>query len=336
MKNFTLLFFMLASASVAAQSIENIVPQNPLTLPHHPGVDLSSLQMWPAKIARNRRIKKDAKGTVYDTTNRHDRYGFRLTAPVRDVARRKHHLFITGCSISYGLGVEDGETFAAHLEEQFPDHRVVNMSAVGGGPAELLYLWKNFSLEQVYPEATGILLFNILANHSHRLKRTWQYLGWAFPFSPVFDEDFEATSPISHRWDFSWAKNMRKWKLEYYWLRLVSHFDHIAPQEFNDLMVPYLVRAKAAYLARFPRGRFVVTWFLSDIPTLDAQSVPGFLAALDDAGIEYWVPPVPKDFKRSEYMIPRDNHPNARAHREQADFLKGKISLPSRSHSQDK
>lgn len=319
MKFFMLLFLITSVAS--AQSIENAVLQTPLVPPHRPGAELSSLQMWPAKFAKNRRVKRDDQGIVYDTTNHHDRFGFRTNGPPQEIPARKKHLFITGCSIAYGLGVEDNETFAALLAERFPDYRVVNMSVVGGSPAELLYLWKNFSFEEVYPEKEGLLIFNVLANHANRLKRTWQYLGWAYPFTPVFDESFESTTLLSDRWDFSWAKNMRKLGLEYYWLRLVSHFDRITPQEFTELMIPYLTHAKEAYLARFPRGRFVVTWFGYDTPTFNKESVPEFLGALKKAGIEYWVPDTPVPLKRSDYLIPRDNHPNARAHREQADFL---------------
>ncbi len=323
---FVLLILSHLSLAVAQEITVTLVRQAPTVPPHAPSTDLTSLRAWQADKAKSLTKKITDGEVVRQNFAYHDTYGFRITGKRKLDAVRDRHLFLNGCSWTYGSGVESEATFAALLEEQLKTFRVVNMGARGGGLNEALYIWRNFFWDKVYPEERGILIYTLFSDHFERVTRTWRYLHWAPPFSPNFDKKLEHSFPSYQFWDFKVAKLIKGAHLDEWWLRLTSHFNAGNPQEFNAVVVRYLLAIKAEYLRRFPRGRFVVTWMnFINSPSFTEKETPAFLRALDDAGIEYWQPSPKLQHPLQDYTIPRDGHPSALANREHAEFLLGKI-----------
>gem|GEM_PF-1980244 len=287
----------------------------------------ASLKYWRGYQAKIISTKYDEQGKVFEFTSRHNPYGFRITNKPAPAVPWDHHIFLTGCSWTYGTGLEVEAIFAAHLEEKLPNYRVTNMAARGASPAEALYLWKNFDWQKVYPEPSGVHIYTVFSGHLGRLQRTWQYLNWGHEESPVFDADLQTSKPSKEFWDFQWAKLINKLGLDYWWLRMTSHFMSTDPTELNGPMVRYLLAIKGEYLERYPRGRFIVSWMHHAHPGHNPEDTPSFTAALEKVGIEYWQPPAKLSRPREEYSLIRDGHPSALAHKEYAEFLLEKMSI---------
>lgn len=319
---------MLLQISVVAQgqmSTEIIATQRAVLPPHSPSANLRSVHSWNGRIAKGIIRKFDSQGKVFEFVVEHNHFGFRVTGRPPSKIKPKFHLFLNGCSWTYGTGVAGDKTFAAHLEEQRPQYRVVNMAARGGSPAEALYIWRNFNWPEVYPEKKGLLIYTFIKDHFERIKRSWRYLSWGSPMSPVFDKDLIDSKPSKEFADYQWAKFVRSLGIDYWWLRGTAHFWSKNPPEFNDLIVQYMLAIKAEYLKRYPEGRFVFTWMRQETMNFSAKQIETLTAALDKAGIEYWQPTEPLKYKYEEYGIPRDGHPTEIAHSEQAKFLMTRI-----------
>lgn len=316
-----LLFLSHLSLAIARERTTVLQSQEPTIPPHTSATDFRSLRAWQGDKAKSITTKYDDLGVVSQTVAHHNNFGFRITGKKKSSMPSERHLFLNGCSWTYGAGVDGTRTFAAHLEEKLESFRVVNMGARGGSPNEALYIWRNFSWEQVYPEKQGHLIYTLISDHFERVTRTWRYLHWAPPFTPVYDENLAHFAPSFEFLDYKVAKFMRSMDIDKWWLRLTSHFNKGDPEKFNSVIVRYLRGIKAAYLKRFPQGRFVVTWMNITSPSLSPNETASFLKALEAAGIEYWLPPPELKQPRNNYTIPRDGHPSELAHEEYAQFL---------------
>ncbi len=322
----TLLLLPFVSLSAQADLRTEIVEtQRPVLPPLSPGANTESLNLWPAKAAKIVARKLDAQGKVYEYTARHNAYGFRITDRPHAATPTTRHIFLGGCSFTYGMGLAVEKTFFGWLDEHLPKHRVVNMGVGGGSPAEALYLWRNFDWQKVYPETTGFFVFTLIPAHYGRLTRNWGYLSWANEHAPAFDDELQSSRSVGQLWEKKLAGVMNALGLNYWWLRLTSHFMDRDPEEFTSVTVRYLLAMKTEYLKRYPQGHFVLTWMNFQPPTFAPGDVPGFLAALKRAEIDYWEPSAELSHSPDEYRIPRDAHPSAQAHREHGEFLLSRI-----------
>jgi len=319
-----LLTFFITFA-LAQTTTEILIFQKSDLPPHTPSANLSSLPSWDGRLARAIIRKSDDRGKVFEFVTQHNSYGFRITGRPPSTIKPDTHLFLNGCSWTYGTGVAGDKTFAAHLEAERPRSRVVNMATRGGSPAEALYLWRNFNWPEVYPESKGLLIFTLIDAHIERLKRRWRYLNWGQPSAPVFDEELTESRPLEEFLDYRWAKFVKGLGLDYVWLRGTAHFSTTAPQEFSNLMVRYLRAVKADYLKQYPAGRFVVAWMKPEEAHFSDEQLLSLKTTLEKAGIEYWQPLRPLSSTYQDYGIPRDGHPTELAHREYADFLLSRI-----------
>lgn len=319
-----LCFFM--TMAFAQMTTEIVDFQKASLPPHGASANLSSLPSWNANMGRGIIRKSDDQGKVFEFVTQHNSYGFRVTGKTVSASAPETHLFLSGCSWTYGTGIAGDKTFAAHLEAGLPRSRVVNMAARGGSPAEALYLWRNFNWPEVYPEPKGLLIFTLIHAHIERLKRTWRYLSWAQPSTPVFDEALAESRPLREFYDYKWAKFVKGLGLDYVWLRGTAHFSTTTPQEFSELMVRYLRAVKAEYLKRYPAGRFVVAWMKPEEAHFTDEELRSFKLALEEARIEHWQPVKPLSSKSEDYGIPRDGHPSELAHEEYAEFILRKMS----------
>jgi hypothetical protein len=320
-----IMLFQISVVAQAQMSTEILEIQQGVVPPHSPSANLTSLGSWNARSARAIIRKFDAQGKVFEFLSLHNNLGLRITGRSPSKTPPKFHIFLNGCSWTYGTGVAGDKTFAAHLEEQRPEYRVVNLAARGGSPAEALYTWRNFNWQEVYPEKKGFLIYTHIKDHYERLARSWRYLSWGSPMSPVFDEDLVESKPSEEFADYQWAKFVRSLGIDYWWLRGTAHFWSKNPPGFNNLIVKYMLAIKADYLKRYPEGRFVFAMMRQETMNFSVTQIQTLTAALEKAGIEYWIPDEPLKYKYEEYGIPRDGHPTELAHSEFAQFLMKRI-----------
>ena len=78
--------------------------------------------------------------TGYISHSTHSAEGRRITHPPRRSGEppKKNEIWLFGCSFTYGMSLNDNETYAWKLQEMFPDDEVVNFAVPGYGTYQSL------------------------------------------------------------------------------------------------------------------------------------------------------------------------------------------------------
>jgi hypothetical protein len=92
----------------------------------------------------------------------HNALGFRGREVSRSKAPEKVRIFALGDSMTYGLGVEDDETYSAILEKLDPRLEVINAGVAGYSPAEELLLLRERGLDLAPDIVTVMFIWNDL------------------------------------------------------------------------------------------------------------------------------------------------------------------------------
>ncbi len=291
--------------------------------------DARPFASWPSYLAKARLSKKHQGQELYSTLVEHDQYGFRSYPSIPKVKDYKRHLFLVGCSLTFGEGVQDEDTWAYLLAMNEPKTRVVNMGKRGGSIMDALYYWKYVSWNQIYPEQDGLMIFTIFEDHFERVSRSWRYLSWVTATNPFFEFDgkeLKYQGVVGDGLDFKFLQYMKKFGLEYYWLRGTHVTLPYTLKGSNALMADLLLELKNQYLSKFPKGKFVVSHFGNFKPRNDPQNSAAFALELKKRNIELWENRSSESVLKTsesfaERVIKHDGHPNALANREYADFL---------------
>jgi len=86
--------------------------------------------------------------------------GFRVTSTSKPDQPDLQHLWLMGCSYTWGLGVSDEATFAWLLQDRFPEVRVENLSCNGYGTTQA-YLLLKAAHEHLRPQpAVAVVVYN--------------------------------------------------------------------------------------------------------------------------------------------------------------------------------
>ena len=327
------LILVLFPLTVAAIESHKILVPGRMAYPTNSAPDTRPLYSWPSYAASLRIIKKDGEKVIYDTQMNHNSFGFR-TYNLPTTKNPKQHLIMAGCSLTYGEGLNDPDTFVYKLTEKYHDRLVVNMGRRGASPQDHLYLWRYLNWKEVYAPEEGVMVYTIFADHLERIVRTWRYLSWVRPFNVVFKNDgnhWILDGIVNDKFSFKLAKFMKTIGLEIYWLRATHHFNPLILEGSEQMMADILLEVKKEYLRQYPKGRFVVSWFSHMDITIDQTQRQPFLEALNKHGIEYW--DNPKDHERTTrnggiqaYEIPGDGHPTPLANQEYFEFLAKKLN----------
>lgn len=302
---------------------DKIIEEQSPIFPRHDAPDVRPLRWIPK--AKAYRLKKviDNK-VIYDTLNRFTPYGFRSTGQENiRLQSSSSHLFLVGCSATFGHGVEDQETFAYRLGKRFVKTNVVNMGLRGAGPHDNYFFWRYFNYTEIFPQKRGVFIFTIIPDHLERWAKTWRYLSWAFHYSTDFKWDaagrlvYQGT--VSERWDFKFARLMKSNSLSYWFLRATSWYSDYQAHSASEDIIRVLAELKRQYLRQYPKGRFVVSWMSSPlIQELHEDQL--FRDTLKKYEIEFWEPPI-NSATSWGVTIPGDGHPSASAHKNYAKFL---------------
>lgn len=258
--------------------------------------------------------------TLYCVTYTLDSMGRRVV-PINNSATK--HVLFYGCSYTYGEGVNDEETFAYRLGIMRNDLQLYNHAYSGYGPQHMLASLQFVKPSTYVSQQQGYLIYMMLPEHVYRATGKPYYLqGWGSS-SPHYA--LEGDSLVYYANHFDWRPCYTNWQKFLGWSGLGSYLYQLPSayaQSDIELIVAMFKRAKQAYLTEFPNGRFVVVM----MPAEQADFEIGQLkAALDSAGIDVFdlhdLYPV-----ASDYIIPNDAHPSAKAHLELAkaisDFIK--------------
>ena len=94
-------------------------------------------------------------------------------------------LIATGCSFTFGHGLNDADTWPAQLQQKLPNYRVVSVAAIGYGTDQAL-LAAERELQQHKGQIGGVVL-GFADFHIQRNRSAQSWLVTAYPFSkPLF------------------------------------------------------------------------------------------------------------------------------------------------------
>ncbi|UKN01776.1 hypothetical protein K6119_18800 [Paracrocinitomix mangrovi] len=102
------------------------------------------------------------EGHHFKATHLND--GTRLTVGKSDSAKANIHLL--GCSITYGYGVNDEQTFASVLQKKFPDYNIINHGVMGYGSVQSC-----MQLKELKAENDGDMVF-LMFSKQHLIRNT--------------------------------------------------------------------------------------------------------------------------------------------------------------------
>jgi len=327
------MLFLLLSAQIVLGAPSVVVRSQEVDLPSTPGPKELAQEIWHFTWAVERMYRQEGAQTIFDTTITRDKNGFRSVADTESKKQLRYHLFIAGCSFTFGEGLNDADTFPAMLSPRLPETRVVNMGAPGVGVSEHLYLWRNFNWNQRYPEQEGLLLYSMIEDHFERLARNWRYLDWArdsIPYYEQRDGKLVYTGILRETTGYRWAQFIKKLGISEWWLRGASHFTPYILKDSVPNMIAHLTELRAAYLQQFPKGRFIVTWRPYFPPWTSDERKKEILDALTEAKIEFWdhTPDWPyfqSTGGQNGRIIIGDGHTNAFSNREYTEHLSRQI-----------
>lgn len=239
----------------------------------------------------------------------HGSNGLRITHPLDSVQPRpRGELWIMGCSLTHGWGVNDADTYAWQVQAALPDYEVLNCGVGGYGTLQSRLLFQELETQRPQPAAV-VVAYGTFHDLRNTFVRTWRKnfaplnrLGdVVIPYARLVgpSEVDYYLAPLAYReWPFMRQSALVHAMEEQYnaWELGRVHSDQVSAR----LLVNW-----AAYCAE--RGlRFIVAGISSDAqPMLDycrrcnIETVD-LAVRLADPGMS---------------NLPHDNHPSAAAHR---------------------
>jgi hypothetical protein len=130
---------------------------------------------------------------IYQTTATTDAYHRRLT-PIDHVAHRQKFLLFFGCSMTYGLGVQDTETMPFYVAQYASHYHPYNYGVSGYGPHHMLAQLQQGNLTKEIHETNGIAIYTFTDHHIDRAIGTMKVYNQWEQHAPYIPSDLVVDS----------------------------------------------------------------------------------------------------------------------------------------------
>ena len=247
--------------------------------------------------------------TVYDVKYAIDEYWKRIT-PNYDSTKSKHALFF-GCSITYGVGLHENETFPYYFQELSGSYNAYNFSYPGYGAHQMLARMQFQDLTEQVKEKDGIAFYIFFDDHINRSIGSMNtYVNWGSggPYYYMDDNKLIRNKLF---------KNGRYYTSKMYELlyqtSIVQYFNLDFPLKLThthiDLFVEMILASKNEYHSQFGNDDFYVILYPT-YQNISTQDYKYFKTALEAKKIKYI------DLQKfitygPEHTLGGDPHPNA-------------------------
>jgi hypothetical protein len=248
---------------------------------------------------------------IYDVHYTFNENHIRVT-PDHDSTKQKYALFF-GCSIGFGLGLEDNQTLAYQVQ-QASDYNAYNYAYSGYGTNHMLARLQYQNLRKLTPakETNGVGLYIYFSDHINRSIGTMQrHTDWLHT-APLYEmhdgklvrnKSFKAGRPIQS-----------KIYETLYQSSIVKYFNLDFPLSIKerhlDLASEMVLESKKEYMRQFGNDQFYVVLY----PTYqeeDPENYAKFLTFLKKKGIKYIDLRKNFDYKWSYAIHNLEPHPGA-------------------------
>lgn len=288
--NFGLLFFLLFGFELICffllgmpdKTLKSFDPEN---LPaDHIGNQIGTVPPADTSLREQSIINGDVIFDVHYTFNNNH---IRVT-PDYDSTKQKYALFF-GCSIAFGLGLEDNQTLAYQFQ-QASDYNAHNYAYSGYGTNHMLARLHYQNLRALTPEreTNGIGLYIYFSDHINRSIGTMQrYTEWLHT-SPYYE--MQAGKLVRNK-SFKEGRPIQSNIYEtLYQSSIVNYFNLDFPLSINenhlDLVSEIVLESKKEYTRQFGNTDFYVVLY----PTYheeDPENYANFIRFLTKKGIKY-------------------------------------------------
>ena len=248
---------------------------------------------------------------IYHATASTDAFGRRLT-PVDHVEQRHRFLLFFGCSMTFGLGVNDDETMPFYVGQYATHYRPYNYGVSGYGPNHLLAQLQHRDLTKEIQETEGIAVYTFIDHHIPRVIGTmWLYNLWE-RHAPFYT--LEAHDRLVHRGDFTSGRPLLSFL---YWVlgksQILQYYNINFPvrirEEHVRLTARIIAEARTAFQQQFPHAAFYVLLYPG------VSRGPDLIPYLAQAGVKYLDYAHLIDWPHPEFTLADGAHPTAQGHR---------------------
>ena len=282
--------------------------------------------------ARVEERRYDAKGgLIYDVVYNTTADGRRVTPPA--VAAGARAVLFYGCSMTFGLGVQDAESFPYRFGEREAGRYVAyNFGLPGSGPHHALAALEDGRERAVVREPVALGVFLLARYHAERVGGD-VFWGKGAPRyrleagRVVRDGSFE-TAPsrpgatrLETGSDVARAVHWSAWLRRSALLgRVLDRWRRIAwvaeqPHPYEDLLAAIVVRLRDVFVERYHAPFVVVVW-----PDYDIGEV-WLVRRLQEAGVTLIEARDVMPGASDEYVIVNDWHPSPRGHQVLAELV---------------
>jgi hypothetical protein len=203
---------------------------------------------------------------IYQADYSYDAFGRRVT--VNDGSAGRHAALFFGCSYVDGTGVNDNETIPSQVALRASRYQGFNYGIGSSGPQQmLLQLRRRDFLKEAVPreQAVGVYVFH--DSHVQRATGSMQVVtsfGRDFPYFAIDKDDrlvdrgtFRTGQPVRSLV----YRALNKSRVVRYALSHWGDWPRSASAEDYRTTAAIVAESKAAFLERFPGGRFVVVLY---------------------------------------------------------------------------
>lgn len=132
------------------------------------------------------------RSSEFDLTVRINNLGFR--GPDASISKQRPRALLLGDSFTFGWGVNEEETWAAHLRSRFPDMEILNLGQGGTHPGDHVQLARK-AMPLLKPDV--VMVSVLLGNDLHQLMRIIAYERG--DYTPTFPQTGPDRGPLLHQ-----------------------------------------------------------------------------------------------------------------------------------------
>jgi hypothetical protein len=297
----TLLFFVLGMPLALKKNF--VLPELPS---NHIASKLGSVMYADSTIHK---VLLNGSDTVFNVHYTVDHLHKRVT-PDYDSVKKEYALFF-GCSIAFGEGLEDNQTFAYQIQQKSKRYNSYNFSCSSTGSNYMLALLQNISLKSQVREEKGKAFYIFFWDHMYRsIGAMDRYTSWMH-MSPYY---YLKNGKIVHEKMFKDGRPIISTIYEnIYQSNIVKYFQLDFPLSLNDthfdLVTEMIAESKRCYEKQFGNDEFYVVLYPNYVEYTEEQlnTLKRFLKQKHIKFVD-----LTKVIKYSvKYTLGGDPHPNA-------------------------
>ena len=313
----TVLFFVLGMPPAKRKYFNNLnLPKNHIA--NTVGSFVEPDTIYHKKLEVNNNIVFDVEYTI-------DKYRKRIT-PDHSLEKRAYALFF-GCSIAFGEGVEDNETFPYYFQESSEKYNAYNFAISGDGTNHMLAKLENLNLYEQVKEKDGVAFYVFFWDHIYRaIGSMSRYTDW-LTYAPYYY--LHEGKLVRNKLFINGRKLISGFYQIIHQSNIVKYFKIDFPVELSDkhfdLVTEMILESKKKYKAQFGNDEFYVVIYPA-YPAYTTEQFITFKQYLDMKQIKYF------DLNEvltyaPEHTLGGDPHPNAQTHKYLAQKLLEKYNL---------